>query len=428
MVEKYAGKACSASRSSASWCASCRRRRRGISSAATAPERDDDRADPDRRRRARRRTPGRTRSRRSGRRPRPAPRRRRRRRARGSRCWRPRPGPPPRGRTAESTTFATGAKKSPIPIPERTNGTTSRRTARSATPTAAIQPRPTAWSASPSGHERPPADPVGERARDRGDEDRHRRPRQDPQARPGRASSPAPSGRTGRAGRSSRTSRRTSAATRGSSAANVRLRKKRIGSIGVLVRSSQRTNAVTRTVPATSDVTISGLDQPWPFPRTRPQTIPSRPRLASATPGRSSLFDGPWLSSRRRSASGIRTRPSGTLIQKIHCQERPETTAPPTSGPSATARPPIPPQAPSARPRFSAGTAAERIVSVSGAMIAPPTPWAARAATSASIEGASAAAAEAAVKIPSPIANMRRRPKRSPSAAPVRRNTAKVSV
>ena len=50
------------------------------------------------------------------------------------------------------------------------------------------------------------------------------------------------------------------------------------------------------------------------------------------------------------------------------------TTAPPTSGPSATARPPIPPQAPSARPRFSDGTAAERSVSVSGAMIAPPTP------------------------------------------------------
>ena len=102
--------------------------------------------------------------------------------------------------------------------------------------------------------------------------------------------------------------------------------------------------------------------------------MPSRPRLASATPGRSSLSDGPCVSFRRLSASGIRTMPSGTLSQKIHCQERPETTAPPTSGPSATARPPIPLQAPSASPRFAAGTDAERIVSVSGAMIAPPTP------------------------------------------------------
>ena len=42
--------------------------------------------------------------------------------------------------------------------------------------------------------------------------------------------------------------------------------------------------------------------------------------------------------------------------------------------------------------------------------------------------GASAAAAEAAVKMKIPIANNRRRPKRSPSAAPVRSSTANVSV
>ena len=47
---------------------------------------------------------------------------------------------------------------------------------------------------------------------------------------------------------------------------------------------------------------------------------------------------------------------------------------------------------------------------------------------SASTEGASAAATDAAVKMPSPITKSRRRPKRSPSAAPVRRKTANVSV
>ena len=88
----------------------------------------------------------------------------------------------------------------------------------------------------------------------------------------------------------------------------------------------------------------------------------------------------------------------------------------------------MPPQAPSATPRRSAGTPAERIVSVSGITIAPPRPCTARAASSAPIDGASAAAADAAVKIPMPIANIRRRPKRSPSAAPVSRSTAKVSV
>ena len=139
---------------------------------------------------------------------------------------------------------------------------------------------------------------------------------------------------------------------------------------------------------------------------------------ASASPGRSSRFDGPRLSSRRSRTSGTRTSPIGTFSQKIQCQEIPETTAPPTSGPNATARPVIPPQAPSASPRRSAGTAAERIVSVSGITIAPPIPWIARAASSAPIDGASAAAADATVKIVRPIASIRRRPKRSPSAAP----------
>jgi hypothetical protein len=66
------------------------------------------------------------------------------------------------------------------------------------------------------------------------------------------------------------------------------------------------------------------------------------------------------------------TTPMGTLSQKIHCHAMPSVTAPPTSGPSAIATPAMPPQAPSARPRFSAGTASLRIVSVSGVTIAPP--------------------------------------------------------
>ena len=120
--------------------------------------------------------------------------------------------------------------------------------------------------------------------------------------------------------------------------------------------------------------------------------------------------------------------PIGTFSQKIHCHESPCTTAPPTTGPKATARPLIPPQAPSASPRFSFGTAALRIVSVSGITNAPPRPCTARAMFSASTVGASAAATEPSVKMPTPIAKTRRRPKRSPSAAPVSRSTANVSV
>ena len=116
------------------------------------------------------------------------------------------------------------------------------------------------------------------------------------------------------------------------------------------------------------------------------------------------------------------------MSQKIHCQETPSTTAPPTNGPTATPRPLIAPQIPSAAPRFSGGTAAETRVRVSGVTIAAPMPWIARAAISTSIEGATAASALAAVKMPRPTVNIRRRPKRSPSAAPVSRSTAKASV
>ena len=63
----------------------------------------------------------------------------------------------------------------------------------------------------------------------------------------------------------------------------------------------------------------------------------------------------------------------------------------------------MPPQAPSARPRFSGGTAALSSVSVSGVTIAPPTPCTARATMSASMLGASAAATEPSVKIARPI-------------------------
>ena len=118
----------------------------------------------------------------------------------------------------------------------------------------------------------------------------------------------------------------------------------------------------------------------------------------------------------------------GTLIQKIQCHEMPSTTAPPTIGPSATPVPLIPDQMPSAAPRRFSGKASASRVRVSGATIAPPTPWRARAATRAPVVGASAAAALDAVKSESPMRNRRRRPKRVPSAAPGMSMTANASV
>ena len=55
---------------------------------------------------------------------------------------------------------------------------------------------------------------------------------------------------------------------------------------------------------------------------------------------------------------------------------------------------------------------------------APPSPWIARAAISAPVLGAIAAAAEAIVKMPRPATNTARLPSRSPRAAALSRKTA----
>ena len=60
--------------------------------------------------------------------------------------------------------------------------------------------------------------------------------------------------------------------------------------------------------------------------------------------------------------------------------------------------------------------------------MAPPAPWTARAMTNTVMLGAKAATAEATVNTAMPSTKMRRRPKRSPSAAADNSSTAKVRV
>ena len=207
--------------------------------------------------------------------------------------------------------------------------------------------------------------------------------------------------------------------------AKERLAKNDIGSIGSLVRSSQHDEAREQAARRRSSRPAPWRSSSRATARARARTRPRR-RPCRRAPGRAGRACRRGRGSRvsRRAASGIRTSPIGTLIQKIQCQEMPCTTAPPTSGPIATAIPLMPDHTPIAIPRCSAGKASASSVSVSGVTIAAPAPWTARAATSRPVFGASAAAAEAAVKIDRPITNMRLRPKRSPSAAPVSSSTA----
>ncbi len=98
----------------------------------------------------------------------------------------------------------------------------------------------------------------------------------------------------------------------------------------------------------------------------------------------------------------IATTPIGTFTQKIQCQLRPCVMPPPISGPLATASPAMPPQIPTTAPRFSDGKAAVRMVRPSGMTIAAPIPCTARKAIRDAAVGASAQAAEAAVKTARP--------------------------
>src|SRR5215218_4352352 len=67
--------------------------------------------------------------------------------------------------------------------------------------------------------------------------------------------------------------------------AYVRLRKKRIGSIGCSVRSSHATKHTNSAAPRTNEPTMPAEVQPASLARTRPHTIPTRPALARARPG-----------------------------------------------------------------------------------------------------------------------------------------------
>ena len=120
--------------------------------------------------------------------------------------------------------------------------------------------------------------------------------------------------------------------------------------------------------------------------------------------------------------------PIGRLIQKIQRQPRLSVMKPPMAGPTINAHPVMPLKMPSARARWSRPNAPLRIAIASGMTRAAPAPCAARLAISHPALTDNAQAADASTNNAIPLANIRRRPKRSPSAAPVRSRTANVRL
>ena len=102
--------------------------------------------------------------------------------------------------------------------------------------------------------------------------------------------------------------------------------------------------------------------------------------------------------------------PIGAFTKKIHRQDSPLVSSPPSSGPMATARPVTAPQTPKAMPRSRPRKASASSASETANMIAPPAPCRPRDSWSISVLVAKPHSAEAPVNTISPIRYRRRRP------------------
>ncbi len=158
------------------------------------------------------------------------------------------------------------------------------------------------------------------------------------------------------------------------------------------------------------------------------KTMPASPTVASSAPHKSSRPEAAELrlSGRRVHAMSRTAAASGTLSRKAQAQEARSTRAPPSTGPMAAAMPLKPDQVPIAPPRSACGKAALMSARLPGTSKAAPTPCTARARMSWCTVAASAQPIEAAPKSATPIAKMRRLPKRSPKAPPTSNSAASI--
>ena len=159
-----------------------------------------------------------------------------------------------------------------------------------------------------------------------------------------------------------------------------RSRNSRSGMSGALARACQAMKATRSATPATISAMTLTDDQPSSLPRTMAWTRARTLTAASTAPTTSMRARAPKSLLSTKNASGIAMIATGTLIQKIACQFQPSMTAPPTSGPTATPRPAMPPQRPMASGRRSGATPPAMRASDSGMTPAPPKPCSARAA------------------------------------------------
>ena len=201
-------------------------------------------------------------------------------------------------------------------------------------------------------------------------------------------------------------------------AANVRLRKKRIGSIGSRVRSSQSDERGEEREPERRS---SRRSRAAPADRVPADEAPDDPEEAGARERRGRAgraASGPVGLLRRRTGQRDEHEADRHVEPEDPLPREPFDDGAADQRAERDARPPMPPHAPSASPRRSGGTAAERIVSVRGVTIAPPSPCTARASDQRLDRRRERSGRGGDREDPEPMTKIRRRPKRSPSAAP----------
>jgi hypothetical protein len=137
---------------------------------------------------------------------------------------------------------------------------------------------------------------------------------------------------------------------------------------------------------------------------------------------------GSFDSSTFASVTKTAAMPIGTFTKKIHSQPSPSVSAPPTSGPIATAAPTVAPQMPNAVARSRPWKAWAINDSEVANSIAPPMPWTPRERISISGDTARPHAAEAAENRTRPRTKTARRPIRSDNEPETSSSAARVSA
>ena len=178
------------------------------------------------------------------------------------------------------------------------------------------------------------------------------------------------------------------------------------GSSGAFERYSITKNEAISTADPARRPIVDAVPQPCWAARVRPYTSSIKPLVIDAAPARSKCRCS-RLARLSRSRNGVRpitSRPTGTLMKKIHDQLRPLVSAPPSSTPAAPPLPDAAPQIPSAtlRSRPSVNVVV-RIDSAAGERSAAPRPCTDRNAISELSDHARPSSSELTVKMARPI-------------------------